>query len=110
GQVSFSIEGSFSFFGLPCRRNADSSPNAAAVCACQGSSPKGAPRTTDRRRAASSPSVSAPLTYSVQCAGKGKGPSLNQGTCVAWTRCHRLDQRQCSARATWLARSGLRST
>src|SRR2546423_1685163 len=66
GQVTFSIEVFFIFFGLPCRRKADSRPNAAAVCACQGSSPKGAPRTTDRRRAASSPSVSAPLTYSVQ--------------------------------------------
>ena len=110
GQVEFLAEVVFTLFGLPWRRKADCKPNAVAVFFCQRSAPNGAPRTTDRRNAASSPSVWVLLTCSVQLAGMAKGPSPNQGTCVAWTRCHKLDQRQCSARATRLALSGLRST
>jgi serine/threonine protein kinase len=109
GQVRL-FEASFCFRGRPGRRKADSRPKAWAVCSCHPSSPYGAPRTTDRRSAASSLSVSAWLTYSTQRGGTGKGQSCNQGTPVAWQCCHKLDQRHCSARTTRLARSAFRST
>ena len=53
----------------------DSRPRRFAVCSCQASSPNGVPRTTERRSAANSASVSTDWTCGSQSSGKGTGPA-----------------------------------
>ena len=98
------------FEGRPRARSVDCKPNCLAVRPCHDSPPNGAPRTTDRRNAANSASLSTDCTCRRQSRGKGTGPSSRRVVATPWTRCQRLDQRHSSARSTRFARSAFRST
>ena len=76
GRESYAVVSSKgSFRGRPRARNVDSKPRRFAVFSCQDSSPKGAPRRTDRRSAANPASVSGNWTCRRQSRGNGSGPS-----------------------------------
>src|SRR5271157_1176576 len=87
------------FFGLPQGRIVHSSPNRLAVSVTQLGSPKGRPRLTQQRNAATSASVW--LTICSQSVGRGKGyvetmgketphgsppdyHATRRGACLAW--------------------------
>ena len=84
------------FFGRPRGRSVVSNPNDAAVFWTQRSPPKGRPRSTLRRRAASSPSVCGRFTSSTQRDGQGTGQRLSKAASSGLPACrrHRLHQRQ----------------
>ena len=86
------------FLGRPGGRKVCSRHKDLATCSCQLSSPKGCPRTTDRRTASTSASVWGWFTRCTQSAGTGTGQgcsnALRRSPSLA-CRCPRLDQRQC---------------
>src|SRR5271157_2343594 len=100
-----------SFFGLPRGRIVHSSPNRLAVSVTQLGSPKGRPRLTQQRNAATSPSVCCWLTSCSQSVGRGKGHAERMGNAVSSRSTRRkLDQRHDSACSTRFARRAFRST
>ena len=103
---TFYFSGAFAFRGRPRGRRLASNPRRLAVRVIQPLDPKGVPRLTLARRAASSMAVSGAFTRATQFRGRGTGLSCRNDGLGR----ERLDQRQFSARFTSLARKGLRST
>src|SRR5262249_40907476 len=95
--------------GRPGGRSEDSKPSAAAVRSTHAAEPNGVPRSTLRRKAASSASLFGSCTSSSQAACRGTGPGSSQGSSGGRSHSGRLDQPQSSARATRPARSAFRS-
>jgi hypothetical protein len=108
---SYSLAGGF--LGRPIGRSDDSNCSRFAVASVHDSSPKGpkgAPRWTERRSAATSASDSGLLTISSQLLGRGTGHSTSHVASCSCRPRQRLDQRQFSARRTKFARKAFRST
>jgi len=99
-----------SFFGRPCGRSVLSSPKRRTIWSDQRASPKGQPRSTDRRSAANSASVCGALTSCTQFAKRRRGQAAKSSLPLLSRQRWRLPQRQSSARSTRLARRALRST
>src|SRR5208282_2263158 len=96
------------FFGLPRGRIVDSSPNRLAVSVTQLGSPKGRPRLTQQRNAATSASVCGWLTICSQSVGRGKGHVERMGNAGSSRSTRRkLDQRHDSARSTEVCTQGV---
>jgi len=112
GRVSLSRQGfcEGSFLGRPRERSVESRHSLRAVRCNQAVSPKGIPRTTERRTAFNSASVSTRFTWPTHSLPAGTGQAANATTVLLCTRCHKLHQRHSSARSTSFARNGFRST